>query len=393
MSTAFRPLVLSCLFSSLVLLAACSQEKSAAPPQVVEVGTVTVETRQIPYSFNFVAQTESSRQVEILARVAGFLDRIAYGEGDFVKQGQILFQIDPKPFEAQLEAARGELGAQKARLVNATANLRRVKPLAEQKALSQSDLDNAVGSFEEATAAVHAATAKVHSAEINLGYTTVRSPLNGAAGRAIQREGAYVGGSADTARLTYVAALDPIWVTFSISQNQHAAYLDMVAKKQIVTPKNNNYEVEVVLPDGQVFPNRGKINFLDPTYSQATASYMVRASVPNPQKILRPGMFVTANIIGAVRPNAVVIPQLAVHQNAKGHSVLIANSENKVEVRPVEVGSYFNDKEIIVDQGLRAGDRVIVDGFARLAPGALVKPVPGGQKSVENAEKPSAEKK
>ena len=120
------------------------------------------------------------------------------------------------------------------------------KWLAEQKALSQSDLDNATGSYEEAVAAVHAAQAKVHSAEINLGYTTVRSPLDGAAGRAIHREGAYVGGAADTAQLTYVAALDPIWVTFSISQNQHSAYLDMVEKKQIVTPKGDNYEIEIV---------------------------------------------------------------------------------------------------------------------------------------------------
>ena len=385
----FRSLAVA---SSLVLLVACSKDKPAAPPQVHEVGMMTVETKSIPFSMNFVAQTESSRQVEIMARVAGFLDRIAYGEGDFVKQGQILFQIDPKPFEAQLEAARGELGAQKARMINAQANLRRVKPLAEQKALSQSDLDNATGSYEEAVAAVHAAQAKVHSAEINLGYTTVRSPLNGAAGRAIHREGAYVGGAADTAQLTYVAALDPIWVTFSISQNQHSAYLEMVEKKQIVTPKGDNYEIEVIQPNGQVFPNRGKINFFDPTFNQQTASFMVRASVPNPQKTLRPGMFVTANVIGAIRPNAVVIPQLAVHQNAKGHSVMIANAENKVEIRPVEVGPYFNNQDIIIDQGLKAGDRVIVDGFARLAPGVLVKQAPAG-KTAENSEKPSAEKK
>lgn len=385
----FRSLAVA---SSLVLLVACSKDKPAAPPQVHEVGMMTVETKSIPFSMNFVAQTESSRQVEIMARVAGFLDRIAYGEGDFVKQGQILFQIDPKPFEAQLEAARGELGAQKARMINAQANLRRVKPLAEQKALSQSDLDNATGSYEEAVAAVHAAQAKVHSAEINLGYTTVRSPLNGAAGRAIHREGAYVGGAADTAQLTYVAALDPIWVTFSISQNQYSAYLDMVEKKQIVTPKGDNYEIEIVMPSGQVFPNRGKINFFDPTFNQQTASFMVRASVPNPDKTLRPGMFVTANVIGAIRPEAVIIPQLAVHQNAKGHSVMIANTENKVEIRPVEVGQYFNNQDIIIDQGLKEGDRVIVDGFAHLAPGALVKPAPAGKKA-ENSEKPSAEKK
>ncbi len=375
MAIAFRPLVLS----SLVLLTACSQEKPAAPPPATEVSVISVETKPVPYSVSFVAQTESSRQVDILSRVAGFLDRIAYAEGDFVKEGQLLFQIDPKPFKAQLEAARGELEAQKARLSTATANLNRVKPLAEQNALSQADLDRATGDFEVATAAVHSAAAKVHEAELNLDYTTIRSPVNGSAGRALQREGAYVGGSTETAKLTYVAALDPLWVTFSVSQNQQAKNLEMIEKKVIVPPPNANYEIELVLPDGKVYPFRGKINFADPSFSQETGSFMVRASVPNPKKELRPGMFVTANMHGSIRPNAVVIPQLALQQGAKGHFVLVANAQDKVEMRPVSVGTYANNQEIVVEQGLQAGDRVIVDGFARLVPNAPVKPVPAGQ--------------
>lgn len=367
---------LTLLLPGLALLAACSSEKPSAAPVVPEVGFVTVAPRDIPFTTDFVAQTESSRQVEIVARVAGFLDRIAYNEGEFVKEGQVLFQIDPKPFQAQLEAARGELEAQKARLSTATATLKRVKPLAAQNALSQADLDRAQGDFDAATASVHSARAKVREAELNLDYTTIRSPLAGAAGRALQREGAYVGAAAETAKLTYVAALDPIWVTFSISQNQTAQMRELVDKKLVERPADNQYEVALLLPGGKYFPHRGRIDFADPSFSQDTGSFMVRASVPNPDKELRPGMFLTANVQGAIRPKAVVLPQLAVQQGAKGSFVAIVNAEEKAEIRPVVVGAYANDREVIVEQGLRAGDRVIVDGLARLVPGIAVKAVP-----------------
>lgn len=366
------------LFAALTLVA-CSEQKPAAQKPPPEVGFITVVPRDIPYVSSFVAQTESSRQVEIVARVAGFLDRIAYAEGEFVKEGQVLFQIDPKPFKAQLDAAQGELAAQKARLTTATATLKRVKPLAAQNAVSQADLDRATGDFDMATAAVHSARAKVREAELNLDYATVRSPVNGSAGRALQREGAYVGGGAENAKLTYVAALDPIWVTFSISQNQAERYRERVSRKEVVAPSESNYEIELVLPGNRVFPHRGRINFADPSFSQDTGSFMVRAAVPNPDKELRPGMFLTVNIHGAIRPNAIVVPQLAVQQGARGHFVALASSQNQAELRPVVVGSYADDRQILIEQGLQAGDRVIVDGFARLAPGIPVVPVPAGQ--------------
>lgn len=370
------------LLAAASLLGACSDPKQAAPKQAPEVGFITVAPRDVPQVSTFVAQTESSRQVEIVARVAGFLDRIAYTEGSFVKEGQVLFQIDPKPFKAQLDAAQGELASQQARLTTSSATLKRVKPLAEQNALSQADLDRATGDFEMAAAAVHSAQAKVQEAQLNLDYTTVRSPLGGSTGRALQREGAYVGAAAETARLTYVAALDPIWVTFSISQNQIESFREKIAKKLLVVPAEQNYEVELVLPGNRSYPHRGRINFADPSFSQDTGSFMVRASVPNPAKELRPGMFVTVNLHGTIRPAAVILPQLAVQQGARGHFVVLANAKNEAEIRPVVVGPYFGDKEILIDQGLKAGDRVIVDGFARLAPNIPVTPVP--------AEKPAA---
>ena len=213
-----------------LLAAGCSKEAPQPQRPAPEVTIVTVQPRNIPYTRNFVAQTESSRQVNIVARVSGFLDRIAYQEGEVVKEGQLLVQLDPKPFQAQLEAARGELQAQQARFTTAQANLGRVKPLAQQNALSQSDLDKAQGEFDASKAAVFSAQAKVTEAELNLGYATIRSPVNGLASRALQRQGAFVNSMAESANLTYVAAIDPIWVNFSVSQNLAAKWRDEIAK-------------------------------------------------------------------------------------------------------------------------------------------------------------------
>lgn len=333
---------------------------------------MTVVPKTVPYIPTFVAQTESSRQVEIVARVAGFLDKIAYTEGETVKEGQVLFQIDPKPFQAQLEATQGELAAQTARMNTAKATLGRIRPLAAQNAVSQADLDRAVGDYEAATAAVHSARAKTREAELNLSYATIRSPVHGTASRSQQREGAYVGASADTAKLTYVAALDPIWVTFSVSQNQVEKLRDQVARKLLVAPEDNHFEVELVLPGGKPYPHRGRINFADPSFSQETGAFLVRASVPNTEKALKPGMFVTARLHGAVRPNAIVVPQLVVVQGPKGHVVAVAGADGLASPRPVVVGSYEGEKGIIIESGLQAGDRVIVEGLARVVPGAPV---------------------
>jgi membrane fusion protein (multidrug efflux system) len=384
-SGSFAPLrAVACLGAGLAALAAAGCSKEAPPPQrpVPEVTVVTVQPRNIPYTPNFVAQTESSRQVNIVARVSGYLDRIAYQEGEVVKEGQLLFQLDPKPFQAQLEAARGELQAQQARFTTAEANLKRVKPLTAQNALSQSDLDRAQGEFDSAKAAVYSAQAKVTEAELNLGYATIRSPVTGLASRATQRQGAFVNAQSESANLTYVAAIDPIWVNFSVSQNQVARWREERAKKLVLEPKNRDYDIEIVLSDGMPYPHRGKINFADPSFSQDTGSFLVRAVLPNPKRDLRPGMFVTAYVKGALRPDAIVVPQLAVQQGSNGHLVYVVKPDGTAEVRPVVVGDYYGEKEIVVLSGLHAGDRVVVDGVLRVAPGQPVKIVePGAAKA------------
>jgi membrane fusion protein (multidrug efflux system) len=390
---------------AIALAAGCSKETppSQRPPAAVSV--ITVEPQTIPYSLSFVAQTESSQQVNIVARISGYLDKIAYHEGDLVKQGQLLFQLDPKPFQAQLEAVQGELQSQQARLVTAKANLERVKPLAQQNALSQADLDRAQGEFDASRAAVFTAQAKVHEAELNLGYTTIRSPVTGLASRSLQRQGAFINAMSDSAALTYVAAIDPIWVNFSVSQNQTAKLREDTQKGRIILPEGRDYDVDLVLSDGTVYPDKGKINFADPSFSQDTGSFLVRAVLPNPKRELQPGMFVTANVKGAQRPNAVVVPQLAVQQGSNGHLVYVVNQAGSAEVRPVIVGDYYGEKDIVIVDGLNKGDRVVVEGVLRVIPGQPVKVVaPGetgaakagdaaGQAAEKPAEKPSEQKK
>lgn len=344
--------------------------KTAPPPQEVTVLTVTPKT--VPATFEFVAQAESSHQVEIVARVSGFLEKILYREGEVVKEGQVMFQMDQKPFQAQVNASKGEVENRKAQLWTAKANLDRIKPLAEQDAASKSDLDNAIGAVQSAEAGVYEAQARLDKAQLDLGYTIIKSPVTGVSSKALLREGAYLSPSGSSSKLTYVAQLNPIWIAFTISQNQMAAQKEEVRQGRIVLPKDQDFDVELELSDGARYPHRGKVNFADPSFSKETGTFLVRAEMPNPKEELRPGMFVKAFLKGAVRPNAIVVPQKVVQQTANGHTVYVANAKDQAEIRPVVVGEWIGT-DWIINQGLKAGDRVIVEGFQRLAPGAPVK--------------------
>ncbi|MDH4115580.1 MAG: efflux RND transporter periplasmic adaptor subunit [Burkholderiaceae bacterium] len=384
------------MLAAAAFVAGCAKEAPPPPRPAPQVGVLAIVPKTIPFSPTFVAQTESSRQVNIVARVSGFLDRIAYQEGELVKQGQLLFVLDTKPFIAQLNAAEGAVRAQQARLVTAEATYGRVKPLTEQDALPLADLDRAKGELDSAKAALFAAQAKLDEAKLNLGYATITSPVTGLASRALQRQGAFVNSTADSANLTYVAAVDPVWVNFSVSQNQMAKWQEMTKRGEVVPPANQNYEVEIVLPGGVKYPQRGRISFADPSFSQDTGSFMVRAVLPNPKMELRPGMFVTAIMHGAMRPNAIVVPQLAIQQGSEGHMIYVVNADNVAEVRPVVVGDYVGDHDIVVVQGLHAGDRVVVDGVLKVVPGKPVTvvpasaPAPAGAPAAETPGKTSA---
>ncbi len=365
------------IFDVLVLMLAaglvtgCGKEAGAPagrPP--VDVTTIVVTQQDTPISIEFVGQTQSSREVEIRARVDGFLDKRLYKEGELVHDGQPMFQMDRKPFEAALQSAKGQLAQQRAALDVAVADLARVRPLAAQNALSQKDLDQAVGNEARARAGVLAAEGEVQTAELNLGYTTITSPLKGLSSSAKLQEGAYV--SAANSLLTYVAQMDPIWVNFSISENELLRFREQAAKGLLRPPKDNDYDVQIILADGSTYPNRGKVSFSDPSFSKDTGTFQVRSVFANPKSLLRPGQFVRVEVEGAVRPNAILVPQRAVQQGAKSHFVWVVDKEGKAEQRIVDVGEWNGDNWFIND-GLKTGEQVVVDGAIRVSPGAALK--------------------
>ena len=355
--------------ASVFLFPACKSEKtaSAPPPQAVTVMEVT--QKDTPVTFEWVAQTQSSHLVNIQARVSGFLDKRMYIEGAMVKEGQVLFQMDPKPFQVQLDQAKAALVKQEAALETARLNLARIKPLTEQNALSQKDLDDATGQYQSSAAAVEQAKAQVETARLNLSYTTITSPVTGVSSSAKQTDGTYV--SPQNSLLTTVATLDPIWVNFSLSENEMQKYRDQAIKGLLRPPKNDDYEVEIVLVDGSVYPYTGKLTFAEPSYNAQTGTFLIRASVKNPKGMLRPNQYVRARLKGASRPKSILVPQRAVQQGSKGQFVWVVGKENKVEQRPVTVGEWHGDDWFIFE-GLRRGEQVVVDGGLMLRPGAVV---------------------
>jgi membrane fusion protein (multidrug efflux system) len=342
----------------------CSKEEAPPAPGPLQVTAVTVTPADTPVQFEFVAQTQSSRAVEIRARVDGFLDKRLYTEGEMVRAGQPLFQMDRKPFEAALLTAEGQLEQQKARLQVAAANLARVRPLAAKNAVSKKELDDATGFEKQAQAAVLAAQGDVRQASLNLGYTTINSPLKGLSSFAKKQEGSYLT-AGDQGLLTTVSQVDPIWVNFSISENELLSYRDQIIKGRLKFPANQNFEVEVVLADGTVFPKRGHINFAEPSFSPETGTFLVRTELPNPNGQLRPGQFVRARVYGSTRPGAIRLPQRAVQQGSKGHYVWVIGSDGKAKQRVVDVGDWYGD-DWFISQGLQKGERVVVDGAGRV---------------------------
>lgn len=362
---------LAAIAVSTLLLAACGKsEPPSAAQQAVPVQVFKTRAQDLPVTFDFVGQTQSDQAVDIRARVAGFLIKRNYTEGAVVKTNQLLFEIDHKPFQAQLDAARAQLQQQKARLEVARANLSRVKPLAERNALSQKDLDDATGNYHEAAAGVEQATAEVETQQLNLSYTYVRSPVDGVSSFAVLPEGAYV--SNTNSLLTTVSTLQPMRINFSISEPQMLSFRAQREEKQLVAPPDEHYEVSVVMADGSTYPHKGRITFTDATYNQQTGTFLVRALMPNPQGVLRPGQFVRVLVDGASRPGAIVVPQRAVMHGPKGDVVFVVDKDNKAIPRPVMVGELSGPMWRIA-KGLQTDEVVVVDGAGKLTEGAPVK--------------------
>jgi membrane fusion protein (multidrug efflux system) len=357
-----------------LLLAGCGKPETPAPPPP-EVTVIKIEPGDRPVTFEFVGSTTSSQQVEVRARVDGFLNKRLYTEGAIVKLDQVMFQMDPKPFEAQLDAAKGALAEQKARLWTAQSNLKRIKPLAAANAVSKKDLDDATGQVNAAAAAVEMARAEVDTAQLNLGYTTISAPVTGVSSYARIQDGAYI--NQQSGPLTYVTQLDPMWVDFSISEDEMLKLQEQRKSGRLRFPENNAFVVEIVLADGTIYPDTGKIFFRDANYSAQTGTFLLRATFDNPEGTLRPGQFVRVRVQGAIRPNAIMVPQTAVLQGARGFFVWIVDKDGKAQTRPVEVGDWQGDNWFIF-KGLSADDRVITDGIIRIASGSPVRIVASG---------------
>ena len=363
--------LLSLMFGCLILIG-CNESEQAVQA-TPEVSVMVTEPRDIPIFSEFVGKTVSSRRIEIRSRVEGFLEKRLYEEGTMVQEGDVIFQMDRKPFEAQLSAANAELAQQQARLTNAEANLARVKPLAEQNAVAQKELDDAIGQFRSSAAAVEAANAKVIQAELDLGYTDIYTPVTGVSSFARKREGSYIGLGED-ALLTYVAQIQPMWVEFSVSENQLFKSRADMSSGLVKAPKGKEYEVEIEMADQSIYPYRGKITFADASLSEETGTFLIRAEIPNPEKMLRPGQFVRARLHGGLRPQAILVPQRAVQQAAQGSFVWVIE-EGKTKFQPVKTGPWHGD-DWFIEAGLEGGEQVVVDGALTIRPGIEVKTIP-----------------
>ena len=361
-------------------LAGCKKEQAVAPPQPPVVSVVAVMPKDVPVTVEYVAQTQSSHLVNIHARVSGFLDKRVYTEGAVVKEGQVLFLLDAKPFQSLLNQAKAALSMQKATLETARSNLARTKPLAEQNALSQKDLDDAKGQFDSATASVEQSSAQVETAQQNLSYTTITSPVTGVTSAAQQTDGTYI--SSENSLLTTVAVLSPMWVNFSISENEMQRFRNQVDRGLMRRPKDDSYTVEIILVDGSIYPHTGRIAFADPSYNSQTGTFLIRVSVDNPKGVLRPNQYVRVRLKGAIRPNAILLPQAAMQQGPKGHFVWVVGSDGRVDQRPVVVGDWHGNDWFIFE-GLAAGEQVVVEGTLSLRPDmpVTVKPYSAGPES------------
>ncbi|MFZ4790807.1 MAG: efflux RND transporter periplasmic adaptor subunit [Candidatus Competibacteraceae bacterium] len=368
----FRPsagALLATLLGIGPLLTFAQTPAASRPPTVVTV--VEIKPENTPATFEFTGKTASSQQVEINARVEGFLDKIAYTEGSLVKTGQLLFQLDPKPFQASLTSAQASLAQQQALLVKAQQTLARVRPLAKQNAVSQQDLDNSIASELAAAAQVQAAKAAVDQAQLNLGYTTIKSPITGLSSSANYREGALIRSTGSGSQLTTVVQLDPMWINFGVGENEVLKIEAQKGKGELKGPGLSKIEVDLTLADGSSYPRKGQITFVDPVINAQTGTYNIRAVVPNPNNALSPGQFVRVQLKGAFRPNAILVPQAAVMQGPTGKFVFVVGPDNTAQSKPIQVGDWYGDQWII-NSGLQAGDRVVVNGAVRLQPGAPV---------------------
>ncbi|UXU87250.1 efflux RND transporter periplasmic adaptor subunit [Burkholderia sp. S-53] len=358
-----------------VFLAACGKKESAPPPQTPEVGVVTVQPQAVPVFSELPGRTSAFLVAQVRARVDGIVLRREFTEGTDVKAGQRLYKIDPAPYVAALNSAKATLAKAQANLATQNALVARYKVLVAANAVSKQDYDNAVATQGQAAADVAAGKAAVDTAQINLGYTDVVSPITGRVGISQVTPGAYVQASQATLMST-VQQLDPVYVDLTQSSLEGLKLRQDVQSGRLKTSGPGAAKVSLILEDGKTYAEPGKLQFSDVTVDQATGSVTIRAVFPNSGRVLLPGMFVRARIEEGVNENAFLVPQIGVTHDQKGQAIaMVVNASNKVEPRPLKTTG-MQGPNWIVEGGLQAGDHVIVHGVEKVRPGATVKSVP-----------------
>ncbi len=352
-------------------LGLCGCTKHAPPPPPPPV-VLVAETAAVnaPASAEFIGQLDSPQNVQVRARVEGFVGKIIFTDGTEVKEGDPLFKLDDQPYQETLAAANGQLAEAKAALNKYEKDVARLTPLAQKKAVPQQDLDNAVAYVDVGKAGVLSAEARVQSAILDVGYCDMHAPISGLIGESSVAIGELVG-KAEPTLLATISQLDPIWFYCNVSE---VDYLRAAAETQRSGKRIEDLPVTLILADGSTHPEKGKVIFIDRAVDTKTGTLRVRAEFPNPKRTLRPGMF--ARIIAelSVRPDSILVPQRAVAELQGKSFVWVIGPDNKASQRPVTVGRQIGET-LLITEGLKPGERIVIEGLQKVRDGVLVKPM------------------
>jgi membrane fusion protein (multidrug efflux system) len=372
------------LVLALVLIGCGEKNDAGAPgsakgaggaPPPAEVGVVTVQPRPVGLVTELPGRLEASRIAQVRARAAGILQKRLFTEGSDVRAGQPLFRIDAATYQAQVSSAQANVARAQAALTQARAQAERYRPLVEANAISKQEYINAVAAQKTAEAEVAAAKANLQTSQISLGYATVTAPISGRIGRALVTEGALVGQGEPT-QLAVIQQIDPMYVNFTQSTTEVLALRRAVESGKFRrADTSDSASVQIVLEDGSVYAEKGKLLFSDLSVDPTSGQITLRAQVPNPRGVLLPGMYVRVRLEQAETPTGILLPQQAVQRGSTGDSVMVVAADGTVSPRPVKVGTAQGGEWVILD-GLKPGEMVMVDGFQKLRGNAPVKPVP-----------------
>ncbi|XTZ64927.1 efflux RND transporter periplasmic adaptor subunit [Aeromonas salmonicida subsp. pectinolytica] len=384
-----------CIALALISVLAGCGDKPASSAQVrppVPVVVAEAKLTDVPLTTEMVGETAGYREIEVRSRVNGILLERTYVEGQPVTAGQELFLIDPAPYKVALEQAKGALAQEQARFNKARADRDRIIPLFKRQVVSRKDYDDTIANYEAAIASRQAAQATVKEAELNLSYTQVTAPIDGMASKSSQSEGSLISTNANSSLLTTITQYNPLYVNFSYSEQDRLNFETSVRKGLIEAKDTTNWRTHIRLADGSVYPQAGKLNFSDNRVDPQTGTIRARAIFDNKEGVLLPGQFVRLTIDLGIRKNAIVVPARAIVQSQADRMVMVVDGDDKVVPRPVRLGPAIAEG-VLIESGLDAGERYIVEGLMKARPGSIVKPVSAQEMqaiSDQMASKPAA---